>query len=333
MDVGVVAISGCFDSGLTGVLDILRTAEALRPQIDADIPPITATVLGAHDNVRTGGGLVVPVDRLLGAEDLGGLDVLVVPGLGATTAVGVEDSLAQPEVRLLLGVLRELSVPPPVPVAAACTGTFVLAQAGLLDGLAATTSWWLSGTFRRRYPRVELDMSRMIVRSGQVTTAGAAFAHIDLALSLVLDASAQLASLVASHLLVDERPARSVEAALGFLAEIDDLVTDFESYIRSHLDQPITISSAAAAIGTTRKTLERHTRIRAGISPLDLIQRLRVERALHFRRTTKMSMDQIARLVGYRNASTLRALLREETRSAGATLKDDVPHQGRPLRR
>jgi transcriptional regulator GlxA family with amidase domain len=325
MDVGVVAIPGCFDSGLTGVLDVLRTAEALRPQVDTHIPPITTAVLGASDNVVTAGGLIVPVDRFLGADDLGHLDVLVVPGLGATTPVGVEDSLARPEVRLLLGVLRELPLRPTVHVAAACTGTFVLAQAGLLDGLTATTSWWLTGTFRRRYPRVALDMSRMVVRSGQATTAGAAFAHIDLALSLVLDVSAPLASLTASHLLVDERPARCVEAALGFLTETDELVTDFESYVRSHLDQPISISSAAAAIGTTRKTLERHTRVRAGISPHHLIQRLRVERAVHLRRTTRMSMEQIARLVGYRNASTLRALLRKQTAWGGATRKHNVP--------
>ena len=312
MDVGVVAVPGCFDSGLTGVLDVLRTAEALRPSVDPDIPPITTPVLAATETVVTGGGLIVIADRPLDAEGLARLDVLLVPGLGATTAAGVEDALGRSEVRLLVSVLRERRLPAGLQVAAACTGTFVLAQAGLLDGHRATTSWWLTGTFRRRYPQVDLDMGRMVVRSGTMTTAGAAFAHIDLALSILLEVSPQLASRTASFLLIDERPARSVEAALGYLAETDELVTDFECFVRTHLDQPFSISEAAAAIGTTRKTLERHTRDRAGVSPHDMVQRLRVERALHLRRTTTLSMDQIARLVGYRNASTLRALLRHD---------------------
>ncbi|MGH3522182.1 MAG: GlxA family transcriptional regulator [Mycobacterium sp.] len=280
--------------------------------VDRDIPAITTSVLAATDTVLTGGGLVVRADRRLDRDDLERLDVLLVLGLGATTAVAVEEAMSRTDVRLLVSLLRERPLPSSLAVAAACTGTFVLAQAGLLDGRRATTSWWLTGTFLRRFPQVELDMGRMVVRSGPVTTAGAAFAHIDLALSFVLEVSAQLASETASFLLIDERPARSVEAALGYLAETDALVADFECYVRLHLDQPFTISHAAMSIGTTRKTLERHMRGRVGVSPHDLVQRLRAERALHLRRTTTMSMEQIAHLVGYRNATTLRALLRQQ---------------------
>src|SRR6202012_5195030 len=90
-------------------------------------------------------------------------------------------------------------------ISPSCIGTFVLAEAGLLDGEEATTTWWLSPLFRQRYPRVRLDESRVIVQPNAVVTAGAALSHLDLALTLIRRASPELANLTARYLVVDVR--------------------------------------------------------------------------------------------------------------------------------
>jgi transcriptional regulator GlxA family with amidase domain len=196
---------------------------------------------------------------------------------------------------------------------------FTLAETGLLDGRRVTTTWFLVSTFRDRYPRVSVDLDRMVVGDGPFLTAGAAFAHIDLALAIVRDVSADLARQVARMLLVDERPSQATYVIYDHLHHEDPIVLAFERHVRRHLDRRFDSSAVARAIGTSRRTLERRTRSTLGLSPLEIVQRLRMERAEHLRQTTDLSTDGIARRVGYGSAETLRAL-RRRVRSGGATI-------------
>ncbi len=308
--IGVIAVPGAFDSALTSVLDVLGVAEELRETVDPEIPAIENVICGSGATAVTHRGLSVPIEHQLLERGAADFDLLVVPALGVFDAPDLEQVLARPAARRVREFLTELGPTQRPRLAGACTGTFLLAEAGCLDDHRATTSWWLSAFFARRYPQVTLDMTRMVVDSGTIVTAGAAFAHIDLAISIVSRISPRLAQLVAARMLVDERPARSVQAAVEHLARSDQLISDLEEWIRAHLGQPIDLAVAAQEIGTTRRTLERRTRDRLGMTPLALVQQIRVERANHLRRTTEQSMEQIARAVGYGNASTLSRLLR-----------------------
>jgi transcriptional regulator GlxA family with amidase domain len=220
-------------------------------------------------------------------------------------------ALASNEVREAGAVLRKWSGRGAL-TATACIGTFVLAEAALLDGEEATTTWWLSPLFRQRYPRVRLDESRIIVQSNAVVTAGAALSHLDLALALIRRASPELANLTARYLVVDVRTSQSIYSIPDHLAHADPLTQQFERWARGRLAEGFSLDQAAEALGTSKRTLARRMQSVLGKSPLAYFQDLRIERAVHLLRTSQASVDQIAAEVGYAEGVTLRALLRRK---------------------
>jgi transcriptional regulator GlxA family with amidase domain len=205
--------------------------------------------------------------------------------------------------------------------AAACTGTFVLAENGLLDGRKATTSWWLGPFFRARYPKVVLDDGRMVVRSDDVVTAGAALAHFDLALWLVRGISPTLAAVTARYLMVDPRSSQAAYAIPDHLAHADAVVERFERWARENLSNGFSLDDASRAIGASPRTLARRLRAVLGKSPLSYFQDLRVERAVHLLQMTGESVERIATEVGYSDAVTLRTLLRRRLGRSASQLR------------
>ena len=193
---------------------------------------------------------------------------------------------------------------------AACVGTFVMAESGLLDHQHATTTWWLAPLFRTRYPAVRLDESRMLIKSGRMVTAGAALSHMDLALWLIRQHSPKLADLTAKYLIVDSRPSQSAYVLTDHLIHNDPMVERFEHWARGRLAEGFSLDEAAKAVASSKRTLARRLNAVLGKSPLSYFQSLRVERAVHLLKTGNQSVDEIAGRVGYADGVTLRTLLR-----------------------
>ncbi len=313
MRVSVLVLDGVFDSGLSVVLDTLETANALAPEHrpkHSKASRYEVTVCGLRRAVTTHHGLRVPVTPL-SAPEHARPDVVIVPALGAKTLETIEAALERKDVAETGALLREWARCG-ARIAGACTASFVLAASGILDGGAATTTWWLSPVFRARFPQIALDESRMIVESSRVVTAGAALAHVDLALWLVRQTSPTLARATARHLVFDARPSQAAYAMPDHLAHADPLVDRFEQWARRHL-KDFTLEAAARSAGTSERTLERRIRAVLGKSPLSYVQDLRVEQAVHRLQTTKDTIDDIALSVGYQDGVTLRTLLRKKT--------------------
>ena len=308
MNIDVLSVNGVFDTGLAAVLDAFATANELAAAQGLMSVTFNVSVVGLCRQVHTKQGFTVPI---LPAEGRAPADWVIVPAIGEKSAGPLEAALATPETQATTRLLRQWANDG-AQVAAACIGTFIAAESGVLDGETVTTTWWLAPLFRERYPRVRLDDRRMLVRSGRVLTAGAALSHMDMALWLIRQASPMLAETTARYLIVDSRPSQSAYAMSDHLQHSDLLVRKFESLARERLADGFSLDEAARAIGASKRTLARRVNDVLGKSPLSYLQDLRVERAVHLLRTSSDDVEKIAAAVGYADGVTLRNLLRRK---------------------
>ena len=320
MRIYILALDEVFDTGLSTVLDTFSIANDLAKSAGTPSVHFEVTVVGVRRRVHTSQGLSVPV---VSAAQLARPDIVLIPALGAKMPETLQVALERRDVVDAVELVRQWSDGGTL-VSAACTGTFVLANTSLLDGQNATTSWWLAPLFRERYPRVILEESRMVVGSSNFITAGAALAHIDLALWLVRRSSPALAAMTARYLVIDPRPSQAIFMIPDHLIHTDPLVERFEQWARHRLTDGFSLNAAAIATGTSERTLARRLKTVLGKTPLSYFQDLRVERAVHLLQTSSDSIDLIAAQVGYANGATLRTLLRRRVGRSASELRAGV---------
>ncbi|MCA9564718.1 MAG: helix-turn-helix domain-containing protein [Myxococcales bacterium] len=311
MRLQILLLDNVFDTGLAAFLDCMSIANLLGANLPGTQAGAALQVsrVGVNETVATGQGLSISVDALVDENEIP--DALVIPALGCLTPESLSAALARTDVaaatRFIESFHRE-----GVLVAAACTGTFVVAMSGVLDGLAATTTWWLEPMFRERYPDVRLDASLMVIEQPGVVTAGAALGHVDLALWLIRQVSPQLAEETARYLLFGDRTLQSSFAMADHYAHNDPMVAAFESWSRSHL-RDFSIEEAAKAVGASKRTLQRRVQKVLGRTPIAYVQDIRVQWAVQRLRTSDCTVEEIAEEVGYADTVTLRNLLRKKT--------------------
>src|SRR5580692_1474497 len=253
MRIHILALNGVFDTGLAAVLDAFDTANALARMSDIPPLPFQTKVVGLRKTVTTAQGLSVPVTSATRAQTP---DAVVMPAINRIMPEVLVKALADGEVREAGAVLRKWSGRGAL-TAAACVGTFVLAEAALLNDEEATTTWWLAPLFRQRYPQVRLVETRLIVQSNAVVTAGAALGHLDLALTLIRRASPELASITAKYLVADARTSQAAYTVPGQVVHTDPLVHKFERWARRHLAEGFSLDQAALELATSKRTLAR----------------------------------------------------------------------------
>ncbi|WP_426270582.1 GlxA family transcriptional regulator [Dyella kyungheensis] len=320
MRIAILALEGLFDTGLTVALDAFAIANRFSALQMGGTPRFEVSIVGVRKKVRTGQGFSIPVQAITPALKP---DWVIVPALGTGTPELLVPALARPDIRQAKAQLLAWHAEG-AQIAASCIGTFVVAEAGLLDHREATTTWWLAPLFRQRYPHVLLDESRMLVPTDIGVTAGAAMGHLDLTLWLIRKASPELAALVSRYLLADIRTTQALYIIPNHLAQADPLILRFERWARDHLKQGFSLQQAAAALATSARSLQRRCQAVLGKSPLDYFQDLRVERAQSLLHGSGMDIDAIAAEVGYIDGATLRTLLRQRLGRGVRELRADL---------
>ncbi len=194
-------------------------------------------------------------------------------------------------------------------VAAICTGAFVLAEAGLLDGRRATTHWALARDLQKRFPKVRMEEDRIFIIDGQVWTSAGMSAGVDLALGMIeKDFGAEMARSVARKLVVYHRRAggQSQHSALLEMDAKTDRIQNALDYAKRNLRGELSVEQLAEAAHLSPRQFSRAFRAETGQSPAKAVEHLRVEAARLMMEQTRHPIDVVATETGFADRERMR---------------------------
>jgi transcriptional regulator GlxA family with amidase domain len=259
--------------------------------------PYETLALAKRRRIRSSAGLVLETTLL---ESIAApFDTLIVAG-GRGVDAACEDAEMVEWIRTAsYGARRTASV---------CSGAFLLASAGLLDGRRAVTHWGRCAEFARRFPQVKLAPDPIFVRDGGTWTSAGVTAGIDLALALIEDDLGRAAALAVARQLVVflKRPGGQAQFSTALALQYGDArFDDLHAWIMENLRRDLSLPALAAQAGMSPRSFSRHYRSTTGQTPARAVERLRVEAARRMLEE-RASVAQASRRCGFGSEETMR---------------------------
>ncbi|MGK8208289.1 GlxA family transcriptional regulator [Burkholderia cenocepacia] len=311
MRIGIVAVEGSLLPAITGLADLFwMTGQALRAPPaggafgapDAPLPAFETIIASADGKaLRDPQSRLIPVDASF--RELTQCDVALVTGMALgpdrlpPVSASIRHAATWLQERHQEGAL----------VGAACAGTFVLGEAGLLNGRRCTTTWWLHHAFRQRFPKARSVWGTAVEEQDRIITTGGPLSWIDLALHVIRrEAGSDIARLAADISVADSVPLpQLVYAPRGFVNATDPLLLQAEQIVR-HAGPGLTAEALAGALSLSERTLHRRLKSLTNESPKGFITRVRIEMACVLLERPGASIKRIALQCGYSDETSFR---------------------------
>ena len=280
---------------VTGPWEVFNTAGL----IVGRAPELRLLTPGGRE-VRANSGLRMAADGDIAGYD-GDVGTLVVPG-----GLGVRDAIRDPGLVAAVGALAGRARR----VAGVCTGAFLLAEAGLLDGRRATTHWASCDRLAEGYPEVAVESDPIFVRDGDVFTSAGVTAGMDLALALAEEDHGPGPALQAARMLVvyARRPGGQAQFSVQLSHQMAERepIRELQGWIADNLESDLSVGELAGRVHLSERQFARVFRREVGTSPADYVERLRVERARSILETGRAPLDAVAARCGFAGAEVMR---------------------------
>jgi len=308
-DFEILVLEGTNPSGVAMTRDILEASRLYASRHGLALPTWSFHS-PTGGSVRLQGGMSIDTSRIPDRKSAQGA-VVVVPGLWVVNSRDIRDRVERADAQALIAYLRRRANAG-ASFAVSCSAAFLLQAAGILRNRRATTTWWLSPELSRVAPDSNIDGSRILCIDGPVVTAGAAFAQQDVMLHLIRQRfGAALADGVSRVLLLHERSESAQFVVPSMLASGDALVSKLTKRVETALPDVPSVAELARELRISERTLSRHVRHATGMGTNAMIQSIRVHRARALLRTSRMTIEQVALSVGYKDSTALRRLMQK----------------------
>lgn len=308
--ISILGFPGALASAITGMIDLLQLAGVTWARIQGQAPEqrfqVRLLTLDGEP-CRCLNGLTLPAHGRLDEGDPG--ELILVPTIGGPIPVTLAE--CRQEIAWLAEQARQGRS-----LASNCTGAFLLAEAGLLDGREATTHWGFSDLLRERYPAVICRPEQLVTVDGPVACAGGGMAWFDLGVFMVERyAGARIARELAKAFVVDAgRRSQAPYAALQTRRyHQDETILALQAWLDANHHRPVSSADLCRVSGLSARSLLRRFKAATGDTPRNYLQLLRIEAARELLETTPDSVDSITQSVGYDDVSSFTRLFKRLT--------------------